>query len=150
MDIKKYYKPEPDEFCIGSIYYMPIADENGNETGEYCLIKIDEYLHYTYAFGHYWDDNDGTEIISVPENALMKYLDKEDIESCGFVYEEACSWDDYYSFFNGKNHRVFLSSNSQNIFIIEYGIPIMTNDQFFNGTIKNLCEFKKLLKQLGI
>jgi len=146
-ELNKFYTPEPEEFVIGATYYMPIVDDKRNETGEYGALIIDEYLHYTYAFGYYID-NEGVEIMPIPERAVMKHLDAQDIRSCGFgrvgkaagipLYMYRC--DGWNLNFNTKSRWISITQ------ILAEGRMYSIR---FSGTIKNLRELKMILKMIG-
>jgi len=166
---EKYYTPEADEFCIGSTYYMPvlkIVDGNPIETGELGKIKIKDYKHYYECFNvsyDYYESIDENEIKSIypPKDAKMKYLDKEDIESCGFQ-EYAINWfrKRLHTEYPGYCYILPTTFHGKNSWLIESDTIILNKDStfnrngrrrtLFNGNIKNLYEFKKLLKMLGI
>ena len=80
--------------------------------------------------------------ITVPDSIRVKYLDKEDIESLGFVRDSIYSHkykNDYYIEYNSKK-SIHLDT-----------IEIKNNQQtLFSGYIKNKSELKRLLKQLNI
>jgi len=149
MDKTKFYTPESDEFCIGATYYMPVLDDDLKETDQYLAINIQSFNFFSELLGDQWDFYD--ERISPPKTSVMKYLDKEDIESCGFKYDDFPN-PHYYWFGStdndGELNITLYFNDLQNI--------IIDNEQgsysfrLFDGKIKNLCEFKKLLKQLGI
>ena len=78
---------------------------------------------------------------------LLKYLDKQDIEECGFI-------EGLPNIFNIKNKKgepirlqYFKESNLLVIFYPEY---LYNGEILFQGIIKNKSELKRLLKQLNI
>ena len=87
-----------------------------------------------------------------------KYLDKEDIESLGYIYET--NYGDFLSFekgnpyylngqllyYNLDNHLLRISINKENY--DNQGVPI--NQVIFDGECKSINELKKILKYLKI
>jgi len=133
----KYYTPEIEEFHVGFEYER--CDDGYN------------WIKDTYprAAEH-------IRLKNLIPCTRVKYLDREDIESLGFV----C---------HATDERVFHNKNGI-IINTEWGSPvkqgitlaivspvfdeskrnIIQEHYLFNGTIKNKSELKKLLKQLGI
>jgi hypothetical protein len=156
--MEKYYKPNPDEFCIGSTYYMPILnaiyDSKGRidyfeETGEYNQIKIEEYLHYEQCFSKYRDE-EGVEVTGVPENAVMKFLDKEDIEVTGFLFEDNNHYMQFTENVRGNELDLELIHNIEDNSVHILNWVSYNSFTLFDGYIKNKHELQTLLKQLGI
>lgn len=157
----KYYKPTIDEICISfecelyKKHYISkeriqkyiisdkndfIADREGNST-------VDEILDG-------FNDND---CIGPNYPIRVKYLDKEDIESLGWVY-------------GGKSPEGYLGFNAKvddtiyHLVIKEINVHInkavpgersdmgtsMRNSTLFNGKIKNKSELKFIMKCLNI
>lgn len=132
----KYYQPEIEEFYIGFEYEF--TDNVIESEWQKAIIK------------------DGTQIDDITRkhkgaNAYslrVKHLDREDIESEGWVplklSEENFSWiletdkDVYFKLdFDKRNNPIVFISNSE----------LRT---IFEGTIKNISELRKIMKMLGI
>lgn len=86
----------------------------------------------------------------------VKYLDKEDIEECGWKFVEKS---DILKFkqkepydYKGTEHEVFwnLWFYDDNRVIIHNGLLYDSEVTLFTGRIKNKSELKRLMKQLGI
>lgn len=125
----KYYIPSIEEFCVG-FEYEYAADTDGYD-------KV------------YWksDITTGEDILGFEEDSdlnhiRVKYLDSEDIESCGFKIVLDETWiycqlgdADIYLNYNTNGGYCKISDLDENL---------------FKGWIKNKSELIKLLKQLEI
>lgn len=145
----KYYTPEIGEFHVGFEY-------------EFSYDKLN-YKKQTYDGSQvlksksYYDDH-GCEYDAVEDDLKyirVKYLDKKDIESLGFISKELKYWEeetgeiiykkDNYTLVFWKN--AYKSDYKTNVYIRqETGL----GQHCFKGEIKNKSELKKILKQLGI
>lgn len=135
MENTKYYTPEIEEFCVGLEVEVNQIDSNWKSYG-WEKEKVEKDFNFKLAF----------EYIGLYR---IKYLDKQDIESFGFVEDKSNSdqyrlnlelvKDDYI-------YGVVLYDTTQ-ICIYKYKHK---EDIIFHGKIKNKTEFKKLLIQLGI
>lgn len=129
MDSKKYYTPSIEEFHVGfeceiiksSKFKKTIVDNHELET-----------VLYEVGYGEQLSDN-----------YRVKYLDKEDIESLGWIVEQK----PLGSFFEGeyyvRNEGDTTTFEFENINEEEPTIDI--NGNYFK--IKNKSEFKKLMNQ---
>lgn len=148
----KYYTPEIEEFHVGfececrhfHIYDGNIADEYWEE----CI--IDDRIDLKEIM----EDVD----LYYPEDYRVKYLDKADIESLGFIHVD--NMQDGYSNIIGANlvfkkefkknwtaQLILDVTNNIHIRLFKKGSVEMTT---FVGKIKNKSELKKLLKQIGV
>jgi hypothetical protein len=129
----KYYTPSIEEFHVGFEY----ESQNIN-TGEWIKYSSKTLSDLLLDF----------EV----EFTRVKYLDKEDIESLGFIYDNELKFpkgkykttvveyvNDIYCLSTFDNHEIMISEYCDGVF-----------DKLFIGTIKNKSELKRLLKQLGI
>lgn len=127
----KYYTPTIEEFHVGfeCEFYCKVGDP-----GDIC-----KYIKKELSFTDYvYIVNDNDWVIRV------KYLDREDIESLGWVYNP--KGHDHYRF--KKYSLMHYTENN-----IENGITIFKDGHLgyiFKGSIKNKSELKVLLKQLRI
>lgn len=141
----KYYAPSDDEFRIGFEFYS-VEEIDGSINGPYTIKDCyDLEVQARNCWKNYSD-------------ILIKYLDKEDIESLGFkdhngeshIYEENnvigfVAW-------NGKDeYTIKYDTESRVIKSIVHtaGLHKMFNC-FFSIKVKNKSELKKLLIQLEI
>ena len=136
----KYYTPAIEEFHVGFEYES--EEDPRIRTWEKQVIDINTSLRY------FRDDSD--------VNHRVKYLDKEDVESLGFVYDKT-SKESQWKF--RKNNIMlyyrpislqlgtFTIDHMKSDFIMEYS---KDNKMISLLTIKNKSELKKLLKQLRI
>jgi hypothetical protein len=127
MENNKYYTPTIEEFHIGFEYETEdLHDDLYKMVWKPQVYEGEEMRTYL------------TKEIEDKE-IRVKYLDKEDIESLEFKYNEEY---DCYNSTNKEGYCIeFLSDEIQ---ITYYG------DLLFIGIIKNKSELKKLMKQLGI
>lgn len=158
MDIdNKYYTPSIEEFHIGFEYeYKPLCSDKEWET-KIIISSRNWWKQLIDFYEGYPDDSVADEVYRV------KYLDKEDIESLGFIQEYIpnCFKDDD----NIEEGFVLNINEDDRIFIHLYDNHRMTigkqhcynqfsgNWEFhymFDGIIKNKSALKVLLKQLGI
>jgi NDP-sugar pyrophosphorylase family protein len=90
-------------------------------------------------------------IYSLPENCRIKYLDRQDIEECGWKFSSLAQNFSIITEEDEKNNKLGIwleiMSNGR-IKIIDCRIPI--HEVVFNGYIKNKSELQKLMKQLNI
>jgi hypothetical protein len=127
----KYYTPEIEEFHVG----FEVTYNHFNKRIIH-VIKEDE-LNY----GDYQGVTDFYEIIK--NEPLVKYIDKEDIESLGF--KKSMTHNDWYDY---KNERYWLYKENEKDW--RWIISDEESEVSFAGSIKNKSELKKLLKQLNI
>ena len=154
----KYYTPEIEEFHVGFEYeyqsYNKISWTNYIVTEE-DLTSSQMDLCASNGIEDVFD--------KLKTNGVrVKYLDKSDIESCGFSLQGVPRYNDvsdivegyglyindtddlYLHLIEGNRYAIYLSH--------EYNEFSGNWEQvdLFNGIIKNLSELRKLLKQLGI
>ena len=140
MEKSKYYTPTIDEFYVGFEYETLPPDST-------------EWRKRIYSI--YVDTIILNDSIQMKGNmrVRVKYLDREDILSLGWVeYKTDKQWwytkGDYRLFNDDLTHRVHIE-----LYIPEKdGKPEWTHrlGTSFAGTIKNKSELKTLLKQLSI
>ena len=157
MENNKYYVPEISEFHIGFEYYMPILREtkDGYLESEQLLHTWTERCHMPNLFDVNYENGGKITVISVPDCLKVKYLDRGDVESLGFVYDEKndlykkeidydhCVIHQYY------DNNILLHLNKNNIVDIHNGGQYEDNHGV-TLIIKNKSELKKALKQLGL
>ncbi len=122
--MSKYYTPSIEEFHVGFEYEY--TNDNGGTWSNYVMTPVDLRRHPYELTGS--------------GRLRVKYLDREDIESLGFV-----KWpdDDIYDLGEFQLH---LGRHTD-----PYKVEIYDeNDQYcFVGVIKNKSEMKKILKMIG-
>jgi hypothetical protein len=127
-----YYTPELSEFYIGFEYdIIEFASINDGPKNLQWISKIFDGRKYGW-----WDIQDAIKV----DKVRVKYLDREDTESFGFINNKL-PWQ------AESDTHIFIKMREENQFIIR---DKRCDDQIFGGTIKNKSEFKKLLIQLGI
>jgi hypothetical protein len=171
MEDNKYYIPSIDEFFVGFEYEMYNSESHIWESK---VIKNSEHLCY-FLF----DSNNRTWREDCKDVVRVKYLDKSDIESCGFkaelnAYQEMSADSQWhadlikedgttvvihfwtYDYDNNINPKVDspLTVFKNNTTRYNWKKRCWANepavDLVFNGKVKNLSELRKLLKQIGI
>ena len=145
-NINKYYTPEIKEFHVGFEFEYMSVETNGwvsIDKDMWLRPKGAEETHLLRSVNE-WDrcikHADLTKV-------RVKYLDREDIESLGWIYilDEV----NYYKLNNFKLYyfgNTFISidktDHSKYNYVAAY--------QYFRGTIKNKSELIKLMKQLNV
>lgn len=142
----KYYIPSIEEFYVGFEFYRLGFNDHPTFKGE--------DRHYWYCDKIY--NISDLEFVEedIKENMIKcKHLDKEDIESLGWNYNELTK--DFETTIQGRTDTS----------IFEYWLSLVEfkdsvgwrltidgedNENSFNGTIKNKSELKVLMKKLGI
>lgn len=140
--MNKYYTPEIEEFHFGfefeSNYVL-----FGKDWTKVVLSEEHDWFYSSYV-------ND-----AVPTEFRVKYLDKEDIESLGWIYNDI-SKEFNYKFKKEFNYRLWFSPNNPDLFSIRiegwYSREGKIDAKFdmFLGNLKNKSELKKLMQQLHI
>ena len=141
---KAYYTPSIEEFHVGFEYEL-----------ESMLIDTDvvEYSTHICSIKNKLED---LESMCKYHTVRVKYLDKEDIESLGFI---CCKTDKRV--FRNKDGIIINTGwgspikNGITLAIVhpvfdESKMNIIHENYIFNGTIKNKSELKVLMNQIGI
>lgn len=156
MENNKYYTPSLEELHIGFI-----CESQFKTINQAWKIKVCDSDLLTIAYNEF---EHAEEDEPFSEQFRVKYLDKQDIESCGWESQLVLDIEDnectnhiegYNKNLNSTDNIdiVPLGNNKYSIqFSHEYNEHSGNCDlkQLFRGTIKNLSEFKRLLKQLNI
>ena len=153
----KYYTPSIEEFHVGFEYEY--CDYQSEEPSEWYAARFgcdykkahDIGLHNCLSFTYEEWEYILQDFIN-KEYVRVKYLDKEDIEDLGFIYDNKLKFpkgkykttvveyvNDIYCLSTFDNHEIMISEYCDGVF-----------DKLFEGTIKNKSELKRVLKQLGI
>ncbi len=137
----KYYVPSIEEFHVGFEY-----EEFSNRN---------EWFKNDFGDSNGEFNNELTECNwNINRNKLrVKYLDKEDIESLGWIFEKQHPGLNDMTF-SHSNREIMLEFEDFND-ILPFNVRIWEGDcmneiNYFNGKIKNKSELIKLMKQLGI
>lgn len=127
----KYYIPQISEFCVGFIYEAFIPERN-------CWSV--EIFHL----------NDSHITLIRQNKHRVKYLDKEDIESLGFVFDPNASENGIMNFEKGtKNKNIGITVVCDQDVVI-YKWAEGKEHILFDGVIKNKSELRRLMQQLSI
>ena len=151
----KYYTPEIEEFYVG--FECEIQSSWGMQKGIYPSILREDTLT-----GFQLQKIGETETLKkVISGIRVKYLDKEDIESCGFgnYKKSVCAWyeleghfeDSFASYGYWTKIRLIHCESDNKIKILAFEHSWDEEETvLFQGKIKNKSELKKLLKKLNI
>jgi len=140
-----YYTPNIEEFHVGFEYEAKVISEN--------------YSHYEFSdvprVGINWGDLEGKylniiELLLLRKKIRVKYLDKEDIESLGFIYSSTRRQYELYHTDRQSRYEINENNNTYTISLCSLTKEIHIPYNLFIGLIKNKSELKKLLKQLEI
>ena len=142
----KYYTPEIEEFHVefeyeykSTKYYGWFDDSNG------------KWKKTEFSGGSIEDE--GTEVDSIEDkdnNVRVKLLDREDIESLGYVYRRIIEdiYEEYtpieYNTLPSTGNIILRNTKSSEVVCFKKLI------RAFRGTIKNKSELKKVLKMIGV
>jgi hypothetical protein len=134
----KYYQPTIEEFHVGfECEAKVLIEENKCEWRPFIIKQPNYEWMNVHTDGEY-------KTYTVPECVRVKYLDREDIESCGWKYSDEVTY--YYT---TDISCIRLSLEGKNNYSIYYLDNTNTNC-IFQGTIKNKSQLKKLMQQLNI
>lgn len=129
----KYYTPELSDIFIGQEIWV-----RG-------FTKIESYILILYDLVDFCKMNSPL-YKGIP--CQIKYLDEEDIESLGFIYDydDSTSEVEKYYYHTDEEIDLYINFNSKEVIIVNRTKTKM----IFNGLIKSKSELKKLMKMLGI
>lgn len=136
--VNKYYTPELEEFHVGFEFESKYVLFSNNLEWKKVTLSVKEHAWF---WDSYLQDAIETEF-------RVKYLDKEDIESLGWVkFDNHC-----YCITDGDGRcwYLWLSVNRLSINKGLVGDLVKDSLQIFRGEIKNKSELIKLMKQLNI
>lgn len=137
MEDNKYYKPSAEEFHIGFEYEI-LSDGEWKKTKVYYHSLGRDVIIEIKNIGH-WSSGVLTRV---------KYLDREDIESLGWLNTSKHEQVELFNFKNKSNRGnelKLLLRIDNNWTVIQDG-----ESSIFCGCIKNKSELKKLMQQLLI
>jgi hypothetical protein len=155
----KYYTPEISEFHVGFEY----EEKSSGLWTPQIYNEFSPIINQEIINEH--DDREDTiELYLKCEAVRVKYLDREDIESLGWVHE-GTTVDDWYQLrfleridmaLSNHGNRSFRMQHdfrtNQGVIITGYEFDDWSGDEttMYRGSCKNKSELKRLLKQLGI
>ena len=167
----KYYAPSIEEFHVGFEYEAIKLKEFelknipvGTSLQTYIEMNdlVDEWVKLTWSktcspensFNVLRDSN-GVTNISVPESVRVKYLDKEDIESLGFVRDMERGITKGSKVYYKGNYILLHDNNGVSIYVVDSAkdkrmMYYTRSNEVYMLNIKNKSELKRLLKQLDI
>lgn len=134
-NINKYYIPEYSDIYIGQDLYTI----NGYKIDLSTVDSLTAFLQYQ----NYYKDYEGNITYGISlENYRLKYLDSNDIEELGFIFEEQVVGKITFKY--TKNNFIELHKLYTTILILNNGRTI------FEGFIKNKSELIRLLGWLNV
>lgn len=159
--MEKYYTPDVSEFYLGFEYE---SLDNIYDHGSAFIGDMKDWTWRKRVFGYNANDQEDIEFdfnyqINNSEYVRVKCLDREDIESLGFVYERTggISSDVFKIVDNDPlNYPDDIEYKYLYYNYIDHNLCVHNDKDWdasytwFDGIIKNKSELKKLLKQLGI
>lgn len=145
----KYYTPTIEEFHIG-FEYEYLDKEKWNST---IMEEFDESM----TPGTIYCNEDGSLGKEAAKVIRVKYLDKEDIESLGWEFNDNMSvLSTLYYLYEKKGYDLSVWYRKEGLLLVIRKVNkssdniVVHSHTIFYGYIKNKSELKILLKQLGI
>lgn len=142
--MSKYYTPSIEEFHVGFEYER----KNGDSWEKTISTESD----YSAMYSDYGEENEFDEIETNIRDVRVKYLDKEDIESLGFTFNEETGWfekKDNFGFNSYDNLSIQLHSLPGLIVVSRSQESSYQNEHYeFFIEIKNKSELKTFLRQI--
>jgi hypothetical protein len=141
MEENKYYTPNLEEFHIGFEYEYNYRNKGWFKN----ILGCEDLTSSNDGFyEHYNPFTEEIEISNIRKTEFrVKCLDKEDIESLGFIQDENDSqWFDY------KTERYWIYKENEKDW--RWIISDEESEVSFAGKIKNKSELKKIMQMLGI
>lgn len=138
----KYYTPTIAEFHVG--FECEFKNKMQSNEWEYNVCDTD-LISIAFDSHEHEDIDDKFE-----DTFRVKYLDKEDIESFGFIHEGGKMISSAIQYYKSTENYYIDYTTSNNKLKIHNGESYEQYESFFQGYIKNKSELKKLLTQLEI
>lgn len=145
----KYYTPTIEEFHIGFEYEY----RNGDEWKKDILSEFSEEM----TPGTLFCNIDGTLTDEGKASVRVKYLDKDDIESLGWKFNDNMSVvSQLYYLYEKDGYDLSVWYRKEGLLLVIRKVNkssdniVVHSHSIFYGYIKNKSELKVLLKQLGI
>lgn len=138
MENNKYYTPDISEFHVGFEYWQKIS--SNHDEWEPLIIKSP---NQTESLDGIYVDDFSLETLRI-EDARVKYLDRDDIESLGWGnYEPPFEYDHTWTY---KNYelKLWINGDLPHVRICENRIMI------FDGKVKNKSRLKLVMEMIGI
>lgn len=133
--MKKYYTPEIEEFHVGFEYEARIPNMKSFSKEVFYLNEAHQELVNRVKLHE--------------KDVRVKYLDKEDIESLGWVYHKPWIRESEGLIFISNMYGLTWFKKTNTFSIWERMQSDCEGETYFQGIIKNKSELVKLLKQLG-
>ena len=133
----KYYSPETEEFGIGFEYEW--NDPNEDDVWSKAIADAEDCYHAVREITNIYG-----------RNYRVKYLDREDIEECGWEWKDSTKIYDLYYDKETQKHSILYSKELKRMVITRFNRKRNIDETVFAGFVKNKSEFKRILKQVGI
>lgn len=150
----EYYTPTIEEFHVGFEYWFSSAYQEGVSTTEITIDGRDGYEPMIFNFDVYnYTPNKGESWRDIFKSMLehnqikVKYLDKEDVGSLGWVVDSQAK--NYFTY--NENEYIALSFNPDDHSIVIWNGQDWDDEHiWFDGFVKNKSELKSLMSKLDI
>jgi len=153
---EKYYTPDVSEFCIGLKFYA--KQKQNDKSTSLAWVRDDNIYPWEITKDNYGEVFEYLHYGDLRESAVVKYLDKEDIESLGFEammdsFNKHIGENQYKATSKKGNFNKlkWLSKHDDKIclhFVDDFKDD-GNNNCYVAFTIKNKSELKKVLKMIG-
>lgn len=149
MTDKKYYTPTIEEFHVGFEYQEMMANAHGKEVWH--LKSISKLL-----------DIESLSSMIYAKWIRVKHLDREDIESLGWINHNDRgmqeNYGDRFGVISDRGKKSYILNIWYTKQEFNYGVRVHISfknqpyvaEDIFHGYLKNKSELKKIMKQLGI
>lgn len=153
MSEEKYYVPDISEFHVGFEYEWRNRDGFPDDIFKKAIIKNGTQIDYIHKSDNGIDRN---------YDLRVKYLDRSDIESCGWLFKGVGGQKSIFFKMDGLKSPEWLEGHHISKLKLVYNstkeykwikiIAMISGDEdtLFEGTIKNINELQKLMQQLNI
>ena len=139
---ERYYTPDVSEFCVGFKFYA--KQKQNDKSTSLAWIRDDNIYPWEITKDNYGEVFEYLHYGDLRESAVVKYLDKEDIESLGFEFNyskgDHKTFSKFLSVFRDRNNK-WLSITIQDsdwVYIeISDTKEVIDESLCFTGTIKN-------------
>lgn len=142
---EKYYTPDISEFHVGFECEFKNNMQDNVWKPEVCDVD---------TLGIVFDSIEHEDIDNrFADNFRVKYLNKEDIESCGWTFKQDDSYELQRKQHSEHNIDCFSLIMVKNFVFIKYWTTSthgLHEEILFQGKLKNKSELKKIMKQIGI
>lgn len=148
-ETNKYYTPSIEEFHPGFEY-----EHQGCGKPENNYFRKTNLNKAVLGYRVIEEDSENTmfalEKCIEHKQVRVKYLDKEDIQSLGWELREVDEDNLVYLWSPCKKHSIILNLDTRKCIITMFDENERIDCTAFSGTLQNISELKRVLKQVGI